>query len=158
LDVRGELIVGHDVIIDVNVIIEGRVIIGNYCVIGPNTLLRNVILSDNIEIKANCYIEDAEIAEYCVIGPFARIRPGTTIAANAHIGNFIEIKNSRVGSYTKIHHVGYIGDSDIGSHVNIGAGTITCNYDGVNKHKTIIENNAFIGSNMGLVGPVNLSA
>ncbi len=156
LDVRGELIVGHDVIIDANVIIEGRVIIGNYCVIGPNTFLRNVILSDNIEIKANCYIEDAEIAEYCVIGPFARIRPGTIIAANAHIGNFIEIKNSRVGADTKIHHLGYIGDSDIGHHVNIGAGTITCNYDGVHKHKTIIGNHAFIGSNSELVAPLTI--
>ncbi len=154
LDVRGELIVGHDVTIDVNVIIEGRVIIGSYCVIGPNTLLRNVVLGDNIEIKANCYIEDAEISEYCVIGPFARIRPGTSIAANAQIGNFIEIKNSSIGSFTKIHHVGYIGDSDIGNHVNIGAGTITCNYDGVHKHKTMIGDHAFIGSNSELVAPV----
>jgi bifunctional UDP-N-acetylglucosamine pyrophosphorylase/glucosamine-1-phosphate N-acetyltransferase len=156
LDVRGDLIVGHDVIIDANVVIEGRVIIGSYCVIGPNTFLRNVVLGDNIEVKANCYIEDAEISEHCVIGPFARIRPGTSIAANAQIGNFIEIKNSRIGTGTKIHHVGYIGDSDIGQHVNIGAGTITCNYDGINKHKTIIGDHAFIGSNSELVAPVSI--
>lgn len=154
LDIRGELIIGHDVIIDANVIIEGRVIIGSYCVIGPNTFLRNVVLSDHVQIKANCYLEDAEISEQCVIGPFARIRPGTTIAANAQVGNFIEIKNSKIGVGTKIHHVGYIGDCDIGRHVNIGAGTITCNYDGVNKHKTIIGDHAFIGSNTELVAPV----
>lgn len=154
LDIRGELIVGHDVIIDANVIIEGRVIIGSYCVIGPNTFLRNVILADQVQVKANCYLEDTEISEQCIIGPFARLRPGTTIAANAQIGNFIEIKNSKIGAGTKIHHVGYIGDCDIGHHVNVGAGTITCNYDGVNKHKTIIGDNAFIGSNSELVAPV----
>lgn len=156
LDIRGELIVGHDVIIDVNVIIEGRVIIGSYCVIGPNTLLRNVVIGERTHIKANSYIEDAEIAEDCVIGPFARIRPGTKIQTKAHIGNFIEIKNSNIGTGTKIHHVGYIGDSDIGKEVNIGAGTITCNYDGVNKHKTTIGDHAFIGSNTELVAPVTI--
>lgn len=155
-DLRGELITGRDVIIDVNVIIEGRVVIGNFCVIGPNTVLRNVILDDHVQIKANSIIDGAEISEHCVIGPFARIRPGTFISEHAEIGNFIEIKNSLIGSGTKIHHVGYIGDSEVGKRVNIGAGTITCNYDGANKHKTIIGDYAFIGSNSELVAPVKI--
>lgn len=155
-DLRGDLSVGQDVIIDVNVIIEGQVTIGNHCRIGPNTLLRNVTLQDHVEIKANSIIDGAFIAEQSVIGPFARIRPGTEIATQAQIGNFIEIKNSRIGSGTKIHHVGYIGDSEIGKQVNIGAGTITCNYDGTLKHKTVIGDHAFIGSNSELVAPVTI--
>lgn len=157
-DVRGELTIGLDVIIDVNVVLEGRVIIGNHCVIGSNTLLRNVTLSNHVQIKENCVIDGAEIAEHCVVGPFARIRPGTRVAPNAQIGNFIEIKNSVIGSHSKIHHVGYIGDSELGKQVNIGAGTITCNYDGANKHKTIIGDDAFIGSNTELVAPVTIGA
>jgi bifunctional UDP-N-acetylglucosamine pyrophosphorylase/glucosamine-1-phosphate N-acetyltransferase len=153
-DVRGELTVGLDVTIDANVILEGQVIIGNHCIIGSNTILRNVILSDYVEIKENCVIEGAVIAEHCVVGPFARIRPTTKIASHVQIGNFIEIKNSMIDSYTKIHHVGYIGDSELGKEVNIGAGTITCNYDGANKHKTLIGDGAFIGSNTELVAPV----
>jgi bifunctional UDP-N-acetylglucosamine pyrophosphorylase/glucosamine-1-phosphate N-acetyltransferase len=155
-DVRGELTVGSDVIIDINVIIEGRVVIGNHCIIGPNTLLRDVTLSDHVEVKANCVIDNASIAEHSVIGPFARIRPGTRVSSHVKIGNFIEIKNSLIGSHTKIHHVGYIGDSELGKHVNIGAGTITCNYDGANKYKTIINDDAFIGSNTALVSPVTI--
>jgi len=157
-DVRGELTVGLDVIMDVNVILEGRVIIGNHCVIGANTLLRNVTLSDHVQIKENCVIDGAEVAEHCILGPFARIRPGTRVAPHAQIGNFIEIKNSMIGSHSKIHHVGYIGDSELGKQVNIGAGTITCNYDGANKHKTIIGDDAFIGSNTELVAPVTIGA
>ncbi len=153
-DLRGELIVGQDVVIDVNVIIEGRVIIGNQCSIGPNTILRNTILGDNIEIKANCVIDGAEISANCVIGPFARIRPGTVLAAKAHVGNFVEIKNSDIGEGTKINHLSYIGDAEIGKRVNVGAGTITCNYDGVNKHRTHIGDDAFIGSNSNLVAPI----
>ncbi len=155
-DVRGELTVGHDVVIDVNVIIEGHVSIGNHCVIGPNSLLRNTILGDRVEIKANSVIDGAEIASDCVIGPFARIRPGAVLATHAHIGNFVEIKNSEIGAGTKINHLSYIGDSYVGKQVNIGAGTITCNYDGVNKHKTIIGDNAFIGSDSQLVAPVTI--
>jgi len=155
-DVRGELTIGLDVVIDSNVIIEGRVIIGNHCIIGPNTLLRDVTLNDHVEIKANCVIDNASIAEHCVIGPFARIRPGTHISSHVEIGNFIEIKNSKIASHTKIHHVGYIGDSEIGKYVNIGAGTITCNYDGANKHKTIIGDDVFVGSNTSLVAPVTI--
>lgn len=155
-DLRGELIVGQDVLLDVNVIIEGRVIIGNHCHIGANTILRNVTIGDHVDIKAHCVIDGAEIADHACVGPFARLRPGTRIKAHADIGNFIEIKNSLVGEYTKIHHVGYIGDSELGKRVNIGAGTITCNYDGENKHKTIIGDQAFIGSNTSLVAPVTI--
>ncbi len=155
-DVRGELTVGTDVTIDINVIVEGRVTIGNHCLIGANSVLRNVILADHVEIKENCVIEGAEIAEHSVIGPFARLRPGTRIASSVQVGNFIEIKNSLIDSHTKAHHVGYIGDSEIGQRVNIGAGTITCNYDGANKHKTIIGDDAFIGSNASLVAPVKI--
>src|SRR6185437_10955582 len=142
-DVRGDIIIGMDVIIDVNVIIEGNVKIGNQCIIGPNTLLRNVTLGDYVTIHANSVIDGAEIAPHCVIGPFARIRPGTKLSEYVHIGNFVETKNSIIANATKINHLTYIGDSEIGTHVNIGAGTITCNYDGIDKHKTIIGDHAF---------------
>lgn len=157
-DIRGELIAGKDVVIDVGVIIEGRVILGDRCTIGPYTVLRNVTLGDQVDVKEHCVIEGANIASHCVLGPFARIRPGTTVASHVHIGNFIEIKNSFIDSYTKIHHVGYIGDSELGKYVNIGAGTITCNYDGANKNKTCIGDHAFIGSNSELVAPVSIGA
>lgn len=155
-DLRGELSVGHDVTIDINVIIEGRVKIGNHCIIGSNTLLRNVIIGDRTEIKANSVIDGAEIADDCTVGPFARLRPGAILSSRSHIGNFVELKNSIVGTGSKINHLSYIGDSDIGQQVNIGAGTITCNYDGVNKHRTTIGDNAFIGSNTALVAPVTV--
>lgn len=155
-DVRGELSVGQDVVIDINVIIEGRVIIGNNCTIGPNTILRNVILGDHVEIKANSVLDGAEISSGCVIGPFARLRPGTVLAPHSHVGNFVEIKNSEIGEGTKINHLSYIGDSTIGKRVNIGAGTITCNYDGVNKHRTVIGDNVFVGSNSSLIAPMQI--
>ena len=154
IDVRGVLQVGKDVTIDVNVLFEGRVEMGDGCHIGPNVILRNTILAERVEVKANSLIDGAEIAEDCVIGPFARIRPGTVLASHAHIGNFVEVKNSQVGSHSKINHLSYVGDSEVGERVNIGAGTITCNYDGVNKHKTIIGDDAFIGSGTELVAPV----
>ncbi|HLB58216.1 MAG TPA: bifunctional UDP-N-acetylglucosamine diphosphorylase/glucosamine-1-phosphate N-acetyltransferase GlmU [Gammaproteobacteria bacterium] len=153
-DVRGELTVGLDVEIDINVIIEGHVTIGNHCTIGPNTVLRDTMIGDHVTIKANSVIEEAKIAKECVIGPFARIRPGTVISEKTHVGNFVEIKNSAIGVATKINHLTYVGDSDVGNHVNIGAGTITCNYDGINKHRTTIKNGAFIGSNAVLIAPV----
>ncbi len=156
LDVRGDVSCGHDVTIDINVILEGRVIIGNHCKIGANTVLRNVTLGDHVEIKENCVIDGADIAEHCIVGPFARVRPGTHVASHVHIGNFIEIKNSTISSHSKLNHVSYIGDSEIGKRVNIGAGTITCNYDGADKHKTIIGDDAFIGSNSSLVAPVTI--
>lgn len=155
-DLRGELTIGQDSIIDINVIIEGKVSIGNHCVIGANCILRDTIIADGVEVKANSIIEGADIAEHCVIGPFARIRPGTELSTGVHIGNFVEIKKSFVNQGTKINHLTYIGDSEIGKHVNVGAGTITCNYDGVNKHKTIIGDHVFIGSNSGLVAPVKI--
>ncbi len=155
-DVRGNLKIGKDVYIDINTIFEGDVTIGDHCVIGPNTFLRNVFLDNYIEIKANSYIENATIESHAIIGPFARIRGETHIANHAEIGNFIEIKNSSIGAYSKVHHVGYIGDSELGSTVNIGAGTITCNYDGAHKHKTLIGNDVFIGSNTELVAPVTI--
>jgi bifunctional UDP-N-acetylglucosamine pyrophosphorylase/glucosamine-1-phosphate N-acetyltransferase len=156
LDVRGDLTVGEDVTIDINVIIEGNVKIGNHCLIGPNTLLRNVTLADNVTIHANSVLDGAEIASHCIIGPFARIRPGTQLGEHVHLGNFVETKNSIIANATKVNHLTYIGDSEIGAHVNIGAGTITCNYDGINKHKTIIGDHAFIGSNTSLVAPITV--
>ncbi|MEO8402366.1 MAG: bifunctional UDP-N-acetylglucosamine diphosphorylase/glucosamine-1-phosphate N-acetyltransferase GlmU [Gammaproteobacteria bacterium] len=155
-DVRGDVSIGQDVVIDINVILEGHVSIGNGCSIGPNTVLRNVVIGENTEIKANSFIDGAEIAESCSIGPFARIRPGTILASKSHIGNFVEIKNSMIGTASKISHLSYIGDSEIGNQVNIGAGTITCNYDGVNKHKTTIGDNVFVGSNTELIAPVTI--
>lgn len=155
-DVRGDVSIGQDVTIDINVILEGNVKIGHGCTIGPNTLLRNVIVGNHVEIKANSVIDGAEIADACSIGPFARLRPGTVLASNSHIGNFVEIKNSQLGDGTKVNHLSYIGDSEIGNKVNIGAGTITCNYDGVNKHKTIIGDNVFVGSNSSLIAPITI--
>jgi len=155
-DVRGELFVGKDTTIDINVVIDGKVTIGSHCIIGPHSVLRNTIIGDHVEIKAHSLIDGAEVSNHCIIGPFARIRPGTIISEKTHIGNFVEIKNSMIGAATKINHLSYIGDSEIGSQVNIGAGTITCNYDGINKHKTIIGHRAFIGSNTALVAPITI--
>jgi len=156
IDIRGELSVGRDVSIDINVILEGHVTIGDECTIGPHCCLRNVTLGDRVTIHAHTVLEGADIASDCVIGPFARIRPTTALAPQTHIGNFVEIKNSDVGTSSKINHLSYIGDSLIGQHVNIGAGTITCNYDGVSKHKTIIGNDVHIGSDTQLVAPVTI--
>jgi bifunctional UDP-N-acetylglucosamine pyrophosphorylase/glucosamine-1-phosphate N-acetyltransferase len=155
-DLRGEAIIGKDVDIDINVILEGHVTIGNNCVIGANSILRNVKIADHVEIRANSFIEGAEINSHCIIGPFARIRPGTELGAHVHAGNFVVIKNSIVDEYTKINHLSYIGDSQIGKKVNVGAGTITCNYDGVNKNTTIIHDEASIGANSQLVAPVTI--
>lgn len=155
-DLRGELTVGRDVTIDINVIIEGHVTIGNHAIIGPHSILRNVIIGDHVEIKAHSILDGAEIGHGAIVGPFARIRPGTILADHVHIGNFVEIKNSFIGAYSKAHHLSYLGDSELGTRVNIGAGTITCNYDGVNKHKTIIGDGAFIGSNSELVAPLTI--
>jgi len=158
LDIRGELIAGKDVILDVNVIIEGRVVIGSGCKIGPNVVLRNVHLGEQVEVRANSVIEDARIASHCIIGPFARIRPGTELAEHVHVGNFVEVKNSRIADNSKVNHLSYIGDAEVGKHVNVGAGTITCNYDGANKHKTTIGDNVHIGSDTQLVAPVTIGA
>ncbi len=155
-DVRGDVTVGRDVYIDVNVILEGHVVIGDGCRIGPNTMIRDSQIGSRVDIRANSVIEETSIAADCVIGPFARLRPGTVLASNVHIGNFVEVKKSQIADGSKINHLSYIGDSDVGKKVNIGAGTITCNYDGVNKHKTVIGDGAFIGSGTELVAPVTV--
>jgi bifunctional UDP-N-acetylglucosamine pyrophosphorylase/glucosamine-1-phosphate N-acetyltransferase len=156
LDVRGDVAIGNDTSIDINVIFEGNVTIGKNCIIGPHTILRNVMIADGVEIKAHSILDGTEIAADCTVGPFARLRPGTILAPHSHVGNFVEIKNSDIGMGSKINHLSYVGDADVGEKVNIGAGTITCNYDGFNKHRTVIENNAFIGSNSSLVAPVTI--
>ncbi len=156
LDIRGDLQVANDVTIDVNVIIEGTVSIGKNTIIGPNTFLRDVKIGENVVVKANSVLEETEIANDCIIGPFARLRPGTKLDAGVHIGNFVEVKKSTIGATTKINHLSYVGDATVGRGVNIGAGTITCNYDGVNKHQTIIEDRVFIGSDTQLVAPVTI--
>jgi len=157
-DIRGEVTAGRDVSIDVNVVCAGKVVIGNDVVIGANSYLRDVTIGDGAVIQPNSVIEEAEIGAGCRIGPFARIRPGTKLAADAHIGNFVEIKKTTVGEHSKINHLSYVGDATVGSRVNIGAGTITCNYDGANKHRTVIEDDAFIGSDTQLVAPVTVGA
>ncbi|MBU0500409.1 MAG: bifunctional UDP-N-acetylglucosamine diphosphorylase/glucosamine-1-phosphate N-acetyltransferase GlmU [Gammaproteobacteria bacterium] len=153
-DLRGRLHCGRDVTIDINVLIEGEVTLGDDVRIGANTVLRNSRIGDGVHILENCVIEDAAIGPDCRIGPFSRIRPGTELAGSNHVGNFVEIKKSRVDEGSKINHLSYVGDSIVGRKVNIGAGTITCNYDGANKHLTQIGDGAFIGSNTALVAPV----
>lgn len=155
-DVRGEVHIGRDTTIDINVILEGRVVIGEGCVIGANCVLRNTTVGDGVEIKPFSYLDGAEVDHHCLVGPYARLRPGAVLAAQVHIGNFVEIKNSRIGEGTKINHLSYVGDSEVGKRVNIGAGTITCNYDGVNKHKTIIGDRVQVGSDSTLVAPVTI--
>ncbi|OOZ35921.1 bifunctional UDP-N-acetylglucosamine diphosphorylase/glucosamine-1-phosphate N-acetyltransferase GlmU [Solemya velesiana gill symbiont] len=157
-DLRGTLGSGRDVEIDVNVLIEGEVSLGDNVRVGANTVLRNVKVADDVVIKENCVIEDAVIGEESIIGPFARIRPETELAPRVHIGNFVEIKKSTVGEGSKINHLSYVGDSEVGKIVNIGAGTITCNYDGANKFKTVIGDGAFIGSDSQLIAPVEVEA
>ena len=157
IDVRGEFAeLGQDIDVDINVIFEGVNRIGSYVKIGPNCLIKNATIADGVEILANSVIEDAVIGADSRIGPFARLRPQTELADHVHIGNFVEVKKSTVASGSKINHLSYIGDSEIGSKVNVGAGTITCNYDGVNKFKTIIEDGAFIGSDTQLIAPVTV--
>lgn len=153
-DLRGQLQVGQDVEFDINVLLEGDVKIGDHCYVGANVILRNVTLGNNVCIKDNSVLEDAIVGDDCQIGPFARLRPGAKLAASVHIGNFVEVKKSFIDKGSKANHLAYIGDATIGKGVNVGAGTITCNYDGVNKHQTIIEDEAFIGSNTSLVAPV----
>ena len=156
-DLRGTIeSIGQDVEIDINVILEGKNTIGNNVKIGANTQIKNATIGDNVEIFANCVIEDAVIGDNSRIGPFARLRPEAVLASDVHIGNFVEIKKSTVAQGSKINHLSYIGDTTVGSKVNIGAGTITCNYDGANKFRTVIEDGAFIGSDTQLVAPVTV--
>jgi bifunctional UDP-N-acetylglucosamine pyrophosphorylase/glucosamine-1-phosphate N-acetyltransferase len=156
-DLRGSIdSLGQDIEIDINVILEGNNSIGNNVKIGANTHIKNATIGDNVQIFANCVIENAVIGDNSRIGPFARLRPEAVLANDVHIGNFVEIKKSTIGLGSKINHLSYIGDTSVGSKVNIGAGTITCNYDGVNKFRTVIEDGAFIGSDTQLVAPVTV--
>jgi bifunctional UDP-N-acetylglucosamine pyrophosphorylase/glucosamine-1-phosphate N-acetyltransferase len=145
------------VTIDVNCIFEGRVKLGDGVRIGPNCVLRNVSLGAGTQVQAFSLLDEAEVGANCRIGPYARLRPGASLAEDVHIGNFVEIKASRLGAGSKANHLSYIGDSDVGARVNIGAGTITCNYDGVSKHRTVIEDECFIGSDATLVAPVTIA-
>ena len=156
LDVRGSLIVGSDVFIDVGCIFEGNVILGDGVTVGPYSVIRNSEISAGSRIEAYSHIDNASVAEKCVIGPYARLRPGADLDTGAKVGNFCEVKKARLGAGAKVNHLSYIGDADVGADVNIGAGTITCNYDGVNKSLTRIGDNAFIGSNTALVAPVTV--
>jgi bifunctional UDP-N-acetylglucosamine pyrophosphorylase/glucosamine-1-phosphate N-acetyltransferase len=155
-DQRGDLSAGQDNFIDVNCLFEGTVTIGSNVSIGPNCQIIDSTIGDGVEIKANTVIEHAVIGDQAIIGPFARIRPGTELGKNTKIGNFVETKKAIVGDGSKINHLSYVGDTDLGCGVNVGAGTITCNYDGVNKHQTKIGDGAFIGSNSTLIAPVTV--
>jgi bifunctional UDP-N-acetylglucosamine pyrophosphorylase/glucosamine-1-phosphate N-acetyltransferase len=155
-DVRGEVTVGRDVEIDVDVILEGRVALGDDVRIGAFCRIRNTTLAAGTVVHAHSDLDGVVAHGACVIGPFARLRPGSELAVGAHVGNFVEVKNATIGTNSKANHLSYLGDATIGSGVNVGAGTITCNYDGVNKHRTTIEDGAFIGSNAALVAPVTI--
>ena len=158
LDIRGDIKAGTDIILDINVILEGNVELGNNVTIEPGCIIRNSRIGEGAIIKAHSILEDAIVAADCEVGPFARLRPGTELSEKARVGNFVEIKKATIGEGSKVNHLSYIGDAEIGQGVNVGAGTITCNYDGVNKHKTIIGDGAFIGTNSALVAPVNVGA
>lgn len=156
-DLRGTLTHGKDVEIDINVILEGHVVLGNGVKIGAGSVLKNCEIGDGVEIKPYSVIEETLIGAEAKIGPFSRLRPGTQLAAHTHIGNFVEIKNAQIGDSSKVNHLSYIGDAQIGQQTNIGAGTITCNYDGANKFKTIIGDQVFVGSDSQLVAPVTIA-
>lgn len=156
LDIRGDLQTGRDISLDINVIFEGTNTIGNRVTIGPNVVLINCEIGDDCEILANSHLENVVVQNQCTVGPFARLRPGTLLKTGAKIGNFVETKKAIVGTGSKINHLSYVGDAELGAQVNIGAGTITCNYDGVNKFKTTIKDGVFVGSNTALVAPVTL--
>jgi bifunctional UDP-N-acetylglucosamine pyrophosphorylase/glucosamine-1-phosphate N-acetyltransferase len=157
VDVRGELTCGRDVAIDVNCVFEGTVKLGDRVRVGPNCVLRNVTVGADTEILAFSQLETTTVGERCRIGPFARTRPGVGIGDEVHIGNFVELKASRIGTGSKANHLSYIGDTEVGARVNIGAGTITCNYDGAAKHRTVIEDDSFIGSDATLVAPITIA-
>lgn len=156
IDVRGTLKAGRDVSIDVNCVFEGKVEIGDGASIGANCVIRNASIAAGARIQPFCHIEDALVGPQSVIGPYARLRPGTELGEDVHVGNFVEVKNSKIAAHSKANHLAYVGDADVGSRVNIGAGTITCNYDGANKFRTVIEDEAFIGSDTQLVAPVRV--
>ena len=156
IDVRGELVCGRDVSIDVGCVFEGKVVLADGVSIGAHNVLVNASIAAGAQIKPFCHIEEAVVGAASIIGPYARLRPGTVLAEDVHVGNFVEIKNSQVAAHSKANHLAYVGDATVGSRVNIGAGTITCNYDGANKFRTVIEDDAFIGSDSQLVAPVTV--
>ena len=158
LDIRGEVIAGKDCLVDVNVILEGKVTLGDNVHIGPNTILKNVTIGNNSKIEAFSHLDRATVGDGCVIGPYARLREGSNIENSAKVGNFVETKNTTLGNGSKANHFTYLGDTEVGTSTNIGAGTITCNYDGTNKHKTVIGDESFIGSNTSLVAPVTVGS
>jgi bifunctional UDP-N-acetylglucosamine pyrophosphorylase/glucosamine-1-phosphate N-acetyltransferase len=158
LDVRGSVMLGRDVVIDVNVVLEGKIVLGDRVQIGAGCVLRDVTVGADTVLHPHCVLDGATIAERCSVGPFARLRPGTQLARESHVGNFVELKNTQLGAGSKANHLTYLGDASIGAAVNVGAGTITCNYDGVNKWPTVIEDGAFIGSGAMLVAPVTIGA
>ena len=156
IDIRGELQHGQDIVIDVNCVFEGKVVIEDNVFIGPNCVIKNATLKQGCQIHANSVIEEAEVGVDANIGPFARLRPGTVLGPDTKVGNFVETKKTRVAAGSKINHLSYVGDAEIGENVNVGAGTITCNYDGVNKYKTKLDDEVFVGSNTALVAPVSV--
>ncbi|MEI7445645.1 MAG: bifunctional UDP-N-acetylglucosamine diphosphorylase/glucosamine-1-phosphate N-acetyltransferase GlmU [Burkholderiales bacterium] len=156
IDVRGTLVAGRDCHIDVNCVFEGRVVLGDRVRIGANCVLRDATVGDDTEILPMCHVDEAVVGAAARIGPFARLRPGTVLGDDTHVGNFVEMKNVQMAAHSKANHLAYVGDATVGERVNIGAGTITCNYDGANKHRTVIEDDAFIGSDTQLVAPVTV--
>lgn len=156
LDIRGEIDIAQDVILDINVVLVGKVSIGEGVYVGPGCVIKDATIAEGVQIQAHCVIDQATVGVDAIIGPFARLRPGAALSANTHVGNFVEIKNSVVGEASKINHLSYVGDSDIGARVNIGAGVITCNYDGAYKHRTTIGDDVFVGSDCQLVAPVKI--
>ena len=156
IDLRGRLECGRDVTIDVNCVFEGRVALGDGVEVGAHCVLRDASVGAGTRIASFSHIEGAEIGPGCIVGPYARLRPGTRLGEDVHIGNFVEVKNSRIADHSKANHLSYVGDASVGKNVNIGAGTITCNYDGASKHRTVIEDDAFIGSGTQLVAPVTV--
>jgi bifunctional UDP-N-acetylglucosamine pyrophosphorylase/glucosamine-1-phosphate N-acetyltransferase len=156
IDIRGEVIAGKDVTIDIGCIFEGKVALGSHVKVAAYSYIKDSAIGDHSSIEPYSHIVESQIGEHCRIGPFARLRPGTKLLNQVHIGNFVEIKNSEINDQTNINHLSYVGDSLVGKLVNIGAGTITCNYDGANKHPTTIEDEVFIGSNTALVAPVTI--
>lgn len=156
IEIRGKISVGKDVSIDIGVVLEGTVKLGDRVSIGPHTVISDTTVGDDTEILSHCVIEHAAVGHGCRVGPFARLRPGACLGAHAHVGNYVEIKNAAVGEGSKVNHLSYVGDAEVGTKVNVGAGTITANYDGANKHRTIIGDGASIGSNTVLVAPVKV--
>lgn len=156
LDIRGEITCGRDVFLDVGVVLEGTITLGDRARIGPYCVIRDCQIGDGAVVLPHSVLEEALVGEACSVGPFARLRPGTRMAARSKVGNFVEVKNTELGEGSKANHLSYVGDSTVGRDVNIGAGTITCNYDGANKHRTVIGDRAFIGSGVELVAPVEV--